>query len=286
MVRGSIREKSHEAMPSCGGSSSATASLGYGSHGTKRAKSGCKSRSAWKTRSWILVPRRSGGLTTTCKDAVVWETRATESQEILTEGGASGFVWAAAAHGLVADWRKDGLTVYMSTQFTAGIRAELAAAFGLPLSRVRVIVDALGAGPGSKSSAGNYARAASTLPRKANAPVRLVLDRHEEQIDSGNRPATVQRLRVGARRNGTLTAIAIDTYGTSGVGLGAGIGNFAQAIYDCTNFELVQSDVFINAGPGCAMRAPGNVPGAFALEQTIDELAEKLGMDPLTLRER
>src|ERR1039458_152027 len=96
MVRGSIREKSHEAMPSCGGSSSATASLGYGSHGTKRAKSGCKSRSAWKTRSWILAPRRSGGLTTTCKDAVVWETRATESQEILTEGGASGFVCAAA----------------------------------------------------------------------------------------------------------------------------------------------------------------------------------------------
>jgi len=189
-------------------------------------------------------------------------------------------------HGLVADWRKDGLTVYMSTQFTAGIRAELAAAFGLPLSRVRVIVDAMGGGFGSKSSAGNYARAAVTLSRQANAPVRLVLDRHEEQIDSGNRPATVQRLRVGARRNGTLTAIAIDTYGTSGVGLGAGIGNFAQAIYDCANFELVQSDVFINAGPGCAMRAPGNVPGAFALEQTIDELAEKLGMDPLTLRER
>src|ERR1035441_1499898 len=95
MVRGSIREKSHEAMPSCGGSSSATASLGYGSHGTKRAKSGCKSRSASKTRSWILAPRRSGGLTTTCNDAVVLETRATESQEIFTEGGASGFVCAA-----------------------------------------------------------------------------------------------------------------------------------------------------------------------------------------------
>ena len=70
-------------------------------------------------------------------------------------------------HGLVADWRKDGLTVYMSTQFTAGIRAELAAAFGLPLSRVRVIVDAMGGGFGSKSSAGNYARAAVALSRQA-----------------------------------------------------------------------------------------------------------------------
>ena len=108
----------------------------------------------------------------------------------------------------------------------------------------------------------------------------------EEQLDSGNRPATVQRLRVGARRDGTLSAIAIDTYGTAGVGLGAGVGNFAQSIYDCANFDIAQSDVFINAGPGCAMRAPGNVPGAFALEQTIDELAEKLAMDPLALRDR
>ena len=189
-------------------------------------------------------------------------------------------------HGLVADWRKDGLTVYMSTQFTAGVRAELAEVFGLPLARVRVVVDAMGGGFGSKSSAGNYVRAAVALSRLARAPVRLVLDRHEEQIDSGNRPATLQHIRLGARQDGTLTAIAIDSYGTAGVGLGAGLGNFAQQIYTCANFAMAQSDVFINAGPGCAMRAPGNVPGAFGLEQAIDELAEKLGMDPLALRER
>ena len=68
--------------------------------------------------------------------------------------------------------------------------------------------------------------------------------------------------------------------------LGAGVGNIAEAMYECPNFAIAQSDVFINAGPGSAMRAPGNVPGAFALEQTIDELAEKLGMDPLVLRDR
>jgi xanthine dehydrogenase YagR molybdenum-binding subunit len=189
-------------------------------------------------------------------------------------------------HAVVADWRKDGLTVYMSTQFTTGIRAELAEAFALPLSRVRVIVEAMGGGFGSKSSAGNYVHAAIGLSRQASSPVRLVLDRHEEQIDSGNRPATVQRLRVGARRDGTLTAVSLDTYGTAGVTLGAGVGNFAQAIYDCANFAMAQSDVFINAGPACPMRAPGNVPGAFAYEQIIDELAEKLGMDPLLLRDR
>ncbi|MGZ5113635.1 MAG: xanthine dehydrogenase family protein molybdopterin-binding subunit [Usitatibacter sp.] len=189
-------------------------------------------------------------------------------------------------HAVVADWRADGLTVYMSTQYTAGVRSELAHAFGLPLNAVRVVVDAMGGGFGSKSGAGNYVRAAVALSRAARAPVRLVLDRREEHIDSGNRPATVQRLRVGARRDGTLTAIALDTYGTAGVALGAGVGNFAQSLYECPNFAIAQSDVFINAGPACAMRAPGNVQGAYALEQAIDELAEKLGVDPLDLRDR
>jgi xanthine dehydrogenase YagR molybdenum-binding subunit len=189
-------------------------------------------------------------------------------------------------HAIVADWRADGLTVYLSTQFTAGVRAELAKAFDLPRNRVRVVVDAMGGGFGSKSSAGNYARAAIALSRVAGKPVRLVLDRQEEQLDSGNRPGTFQRLRIGARNDGQLSAISLYTYGTAGTTLGAGVGNVAQAMYECPNFDLEQYDVFINAGPGCAMRAPGNVPGAFAVEQLVDELAEKLKIDPLLLRDR
>ncbi len=192
----------------------------------------------------------------------------------------------AETHAVVADWRADGLTVHMSTQFAAGVRNELAAAFGLPRSRVRVVVDAMGGGFGSKSSAGTYVRTAVALSRAAGAPVRLALDRREEQLDSGNRPGTVQRLEIGARRDGTLTAISLDAYGTAGTAIGAGVGNVAQAMYACPNFSLEQHDVFINAGPGCAMRGPGNTPGAFALEQAIDELAEKLGIDPLALRDR
>ncbi|MGP0092406.1 MAG: xanthine dehydrogenase family protein molybdopterin-binding subunit [Xanthobacteraceae bacterium] len=189
-------------------------------------------------------------------------------------------------HAVVADWRADGLTVYISTQFTAGVRNELADAFGLPRSRVRVVVDAMGGGFGSKSSAGNYARAAVALSRAAGAPVRLVHDRREEQLDSGNRPGTFQRLKIGARKDGPLSAISLYTYGTAGTALGAGVGNIAQAMYDCPNFDIEQYDIFINAGPGCPMRGPGNVPGAFALEQSIDELAEKLEIDPLALRDR
>jgi len=189
-------------------------------------------------------------------------------------------------HAVVADWRSDLLTVYISTQFTAGVRAELARAFDLPLGRVRVIVDAMGGGFGSKSSAGTYTRAAVALSRAASAPVRIVLDRHEEHLDTGNRPATVQALRVGASADGSLTAISLDTYGTAGVGIGAGVGNFAQGLYSCANFQVAQSDVFINAGPGSPMRAPGNVPGAFAMEQAIDEVAQRIGIDPLVLRDR
>ena len=189
-------------------------------------------------------------------------------------------------HAIVADWRADGLTVHMSTQFTAGVRHELAETFGLPLNRVRVIVDGMGGGFGSKSTLGNYGRIAVALSRQAQAPVRIMLDRQEEQMDSGNRPGTWQRLRIGARRDGSLTAISLASYGTAGVALGASVGNVAAALYTCPNFEAAQHDVFIHAGPGCAMRAPGNVPGAFGLEQTIDELAERLAIDPLALRDR
>ncbi len=189
-------------------------------------------------------------------------------------------------HAIVADWRADGLTVYMSTQFTAGVRHELAEAFGLPLNRVRVIVDGMGGGFGSKSLLGNYGRIAVALSRQAQAPVRIILDRKEEQMDAGNRPGTWQRLRIGAKRDGALTAISVASYGTAGVALGAGIGNVAQAMYACANFEAAQHDVFINAGPGCAMRAPGNTPGAWAVEQAVDELAERLSIDPLVLRNK
>jgi xanthine dehydrogenase YagR molybdenum-binding subunit len=189
-------------------------------------------------------------------------------------------------HAIVADWHADGLTVYMSTQFTTGVRHELAEEFRLPLNRVRVVVDAMGGGFGSKSSLGNYGRIAVELSRRAQAPVRVVLDRQEEQMDSGNRPATWQRLRIGAKRDGALTAISLVSFGTAGVGLGAGVGFNAESLYSCPNFSGAQNDVFINAGPGCAMRAPGNTPGAFGLEQAIDELAERLRMDPLTLRDR
>ena len=189
-------------------------------------------------------------------------------------------------HAIVASWQGDSLEVWMSTQFTAGVRAQLARHFGLPLSRVRVRVQAMGGGFGSKSQMGVYGRTAATLARLAGAPVRLVYRRDEEQLDTGNRPASEQRLRIGARRDGTLTAISLHSYGGAGIAFGAAVGNIASAMYRCPNLESLHYDVFTHTGPGCAMRGPGNTQGAFALEQSIDELAERLAIDPIVLRDR
>jgi xanthine dehydrogenase YagR molybdenum-binding subunit len=126
---------------------------------------------------------------------------------------------------------------------------------------------------------------AANLSRKANAPVKLMLDRQQEHIVS-NRPDSHQKLKIGAKSDGTLTAIQLTSYGTAGVGTGAGTAGPATNLYKCPNLLTEEYDVFINAGPGAAFRAPGHPQGCFAFEQAIDELAVKLNMDPLAYREK
>jgi xanthine dehydrogenase YagR molybdenum-binding subunit len=192
---------------------------------------------------------------------------------------------ALETHGVVADWKPDELTVYASTQGTSSVRNELAAFFKLPKNKVRVITDFMGGGFGAKFGAGNEGVVAAALSRKTNAPVKLMLDRRQEHIVC-NRPDSHQTLKIGAKRDGTLTAIQLTSYGTAGVGTGAGTSGPANNMYKCANLLTEEYDVFINAGPGAAMRAPGHPQGCFALEQAIDELAEKLDIDALTFREK
>ncbi|EYF02958.1 xanthine dehydrogenase family protein molybdopterin-binding subunit [Chondromyces apiculatus] len=193
---------------------------------------------------------------------------------------------ALETHGVVADWKPEVLTVYASTQGTSTVRDELAEVFGLPKGKIRVVTEFMGGGFGSKFGIGNFGVLAVHLSKKASAPVRLMLDRKEEHVNGGNRPSSVQRLRVGAKKDGSLTAIHLTSWGTGGTATGAGAGNVAKNMYACPNILIEESDVFTNAGPAAAFRAPGHPQGAFALEQVIDELAEKLGMDPLALRDK
>jgi xanthine dehydrogenase YagR molybdenum-binding subunit len=192
---------------------------------------------------------------------------------------------ALETHGFVVDWKPDEVTVYASTQGTSSVRNEFADVFKLPKSKVRVITEYMGGGFGAKFGAGNEGVVAANLSRKANAPVKLMLDRRQEHIVC-NRPDSHQKLKIGAKQDGTLTAIALTSYGTAGVGTGAGTAGPATNMYKCPNLLTEEYDVFINAGPGAAFRAPGHPQGCFAFEQTIDDLAAKLNMDPLTLREK
>ena len=192
---------------------------------------------------------------------------------------------ALETHGVVADWKPEELTVYASTQGTASVRDEYAEVFKLPKSKIRVITEYMGGGFGAKFGAGNEGVVAAQLSKQAGVPVRLMLDRRQEHIVS-NRPDSHQKLKIGAKKDGTLTAIELVSYGTAGVGTGAGTAGPATNMYTCANLMTAENDVFINAGPGAAFRAPGHPQGCFALEQAIDEVAEKLGMDPIAFREK
>jgi len=188
-------------------------------------------------------------------------------------------------HGVVVDWKPGNMTVYASTQSTAGVRDELAEYFGLSQSEVRVISEYTGGGFGAKHSAGVFGPMAATLSKKTGRPVWLMLDRKEEHLSEGNRPNSIHYLKIGAKKDGKLTAIQQRSHGTAGVALGAGVGRIAQVMYECPNFATEQYDVYTNAGPGAAWRAPGNAQGALGVEQAIDEIADKLGLDPLTYRD-
>ncbi len=192
---------------------------------------------------------------------------------------------ALETHGFVVDWKPEEITIYASTQGTASVRDEFADVFKLPKNKVRVITEFMGGGFGAKFGVGNEGVVAANLSRKAKAPVKLMLDRRQEHIVC-NRPDSHQQLKIGAKKDGTLTAIHLTSYGTAGVGTGAGTAGPATNLYKCPNLLTEENDVFINAGPGAAFRAPGHPQGCFAFEQAIDELAVKLDMDPIALRDK
>ena len=189
-------------------------------------------------------------------------------------------------HQSICQWEGDGrLTVYISTQYVWGIREEVAEHFGLPQDHVRVVCRFMGGGFGSKNRPGSYTYIAAELARKTGRPVKCSLTRREENLDAGNRNATIQRLRVGARSNGTLTALDGDFVNATGWdGWLASTGGPMRMLYACENVRTVEYGAKLNLPPMEAFRAPGFVEGTFGLECLLDELAAKLDLDPLELR--
>lgn len=193
-------------------------------------------------------------------------------------------------HGCTASWEGDRVTLWNSTQSIFTVRQQVAQALDLPEHRVRVIKEHMGGGFGSKQISWKQDVIAALLSRQAGRPVQLMLDRRAENLAVGNRPATRQHVRLGAKRDGTLTAIWADIAQARGAYLTGGeasnVSGMYQSLYRCANVHTRETSVYINAGPAVAFRAPGHVEAAFAFEQAMDELARKLKMDPLELRRR
>ena len=194
---------------------------------------------------------------------------------------------AMETHCAVCAWEGDTLVVHISTQYIWGIRDEIAEQFGLPPDRVRVVCEFMGGGFGAKNGAGDYTRIAAELARRTGRPVRCALTRREESQAAGNRNATIQRLRVGATRDGRLVGLGGEF--TNAIGWGgwvAGTDGPMQMLYACENVATTVYGARLNSGPMAAFRAPGFVEGTFGLECLLDELAAKLELDPLELRRR
>ena len=192
-------------------------------------------------------------------------------------------------HGCVASWDGGSLTLWESSQGVYAVQSRVAEVLRLPLARVRVIGHYMGGGFGSKLEPGKYTIIAAVMAKLSGRPVRLFLTREETYLSVGNRPPTNMTVKAGVTRDGTLTALEFTVLGTGGAYTAGGtslVDWLARDLYTCPNVRTSGTDVFINAGPARAFRAPGHPQGAWALEQMMDALAEAIGMDPVQLRLR
>ena len=194
-------------------------------------------------------------------------------------------------HGHVTQWDGDELTAWSSTQGIFGCRNAFARELGLSQNRVRVICEHMGGGFGAKFSPNAEGILCARLAKIAGAPVKLILSRHEQALAVGNRPSSLQKLRLAADPTGRLTGFELESFGTPGHGSGvtsaggSGGASFpAPYIYRPAAIRVRQGSVAVNAGPSCPMRAPGHPVASVGMEAVLDELAYKLGMDPVALR--
>ncbi len=189
-------------------------------------------------------------------------------------------------HGSVAVWEGDHLVVYDSTQNVHGVRDSLARALKVPAANVTVVKNYMGGGFGSKLAMGDYTVVAARLARLAGRPVRVLLSRRDNALCVGYRPSSHQAYKIGARKDGALTALSLLNYASGGVAAGDDVAEPAVDLYACPHCKVEEHTVYTNVGAQRAMRAPGHTPGMFGLESAMDELAAALDMDPLELRRK
>ncbi|MCW4461491.1 xanthine dehydrogenase family protein molybdopterin-binding subunit [Sphingomonas sp. BT-65] len=188
-------------------------------------------------------------------------------------------------HASIAAWEGDQLTLWTANQMINWGRGDVARTLGIPREKVRLVSPYIGGGFGGKLFVRADAILAALGAKAAGRPVKVALTRPLMFNNTPHRPATIQRIRLGATREGKITAIGHENW--SGDLPGGGIENGVQQtrfLYAGENRMLQCRLAVLDLPEGNAMRAPGEAPGMMALEIAIDEMAEKLGIDPVEFR--
>ena len=190
-------------------------------------------------------------------------------------------------HAGTAMWHGDGsLTIWSSSQGHFTVRDHTARLVGLPVSKVKAIPMEIGGGFGAKLAV-YMEPVAALLARKADAPVKMQMNRTEVFEATGPTSGTEISCRIGATNEGKITAAEVHLIFEAGAFPGspvAGAANCVLAAYDIANTYIEGYDIVVNRPKTAAYRAPGSPAAAYCVEVALDELAERLGMDPIDLR--
>lgn len=189
-------------------------------------------------------------------------------------------------HASVAVWEGDRVTLYETSQGVVNHRAVMAQVLGLPVENVRVVTRFLGSGFGGKLFPWPHTAMAAVAARRLNRPVKLSMNRRMMFSSVGYRPRTEQHIKLGATKEGKLLALRHDYLNVTSQldDFNEGCGEATPYLYSVANLEVTSGLVRRHVGAPMYMRGPGAVPGLYALESGVNELAEQLSIDPLQLR--
>lgn len=187
-------------------------------------------------------------------------------------------------HGLIAEWEDDkNLLVHQSTQSVSANGGEFARALGLPAGNVRIKMDHIGGGFGSKFPVDRWGLEAAKVSKMAGGkPVKLMLERDAELMVAGSRPSAYAKVKIGAKKDGTIVAWESQAWGTGGVG-NFSFANQLPYVLKVADRKEVFSVVPTNTGPQRAWRAPNHPQACLITMSAFEDMAAKLGMDPLDL---
>ena len=191
-------------------------------------------------------------------------------------------------HATIAAWDGDRLTLWDKTQWVHNTADEIAAVFSIPEENIRVISPFVGGAFGSGLRTWPHVTLAALGARVTGRPVKVMLSRREMYYAVGYRPHTVQRVALGASRDGRLTAILHEGYQETSryEEFSEALLNASRLLHSCPNVDTRHRLAPMNVHTPTYMRAPGEASGIFALESAMDELAVALNFDPVELRLR